>query len=359
LRDVTRRAFLGRGIAAAVAAAGGRVSFAAAEAASRAGDAARAAAPLPGRIDTHHHLLPPGYLDQARDYLVKAIPGMAPVYSQAWSPAKSLDEMDRHGVSTAILSVSAPGIDFAGPEAARRLARLCNDYAATMKRDHRGRFGSFAVLPLPDVDASLREIEYAFDTLRADGIGLVTSYAGRWPGHPDFAPVFAELNRRKAIVYFHPTTPSCCMNTITEMQPALLEFPYDSTRAIASLLYSGAFTHWPDIRWIFSHGGGALTAVHSRLVSESLRAPGDPRFPNGAYAELRKLYYDTASVTNAATFGALTALVPTSQLLLGSDYPLGPPYAVVMREFEGLALAADARRAIERANALRLLPQFG
>lgn len=342
---LTRRKFLGIALGSGLAAALG-------------GARSRAAMP-PGRIDTHHHLLPPGYIEHARKYLARAIPALSGVYAQPWSPAKSLDEMDRHGVATAVLSMSAPGIDFAGAKLATRLARLCNDYAAAMKRDHAGRFGSFAVLPLPDVDASLREIDYAFDTLHADGVGLVTSYAGHWPGESRFAPVFAELNRRRAIVYFHPTAPSCCVNTIMEIQPAFLEFPYDSTRAIASLLYSGAFTRWPDIRWMFSHGGGALTAVHSRLVAESLRSPGDPRFPQGAYAELRKLYYDTASVTNAPTFGALTALVPTSQLLLGSDYPLGPPYAVVMREFETLGIAPDVRRAIERENALRLMPQLG
>jgi predicted TIM-barrel fold metal-dependent hydrolase len=351
---LSRREFLA-GAAAAVA---GAALAATADAAGEGEGAPARTLASPGRIDTHHHLLPPGYLERARDFLAKAIPGMAPVYSQPWSPAKSLDEMDRHGIATAVLSVSAPGIDFAGPQLAMKLARLCNDYAAGMRRDHRGRFGSFAVLPLPDVDASLREIEYAFDTLHADGVGLVTSYGGRWPGHPDFAPVFEELNRRKAIVYFHPTGPACCVNTITEIQPAFLEFPYDSTRAIASLLYSGAFTRWPSIRWMFSHGGGALVAVHSRLVAESLRVPGDPRFPNGAYAELRKLYYDTASVTNGPTFGALTALVPTSQLLLGTDYPLGPPYAATIREFESLALEPDVRRAIEHDNALRLMPQL-
>lgn len=357
MSEPTRRDFLGGCIAAALA---GVVDPAAAFGAEATVGAPSEAAPsTAGRIDTHHHLLPPGYVEQARKYLATTIPALAGVYAQPWSPAKSLEEMDRHGIATAVLSVSAPGIDFAGPRRAVQFARLCNDYAAGMKRDHRRRFGSFAVLPLPDVDASLREIEYAFDTLRADGIGLVTSYAGKWPGAPEFAPVFAELDRRKAIVYFHPTAPSCCVNTITEIQPAFLEFPYDSTRAIASLLYSGAFTRWPDIRWIFSHGGGALTAVHSRLVSESFRSPGDARFPHGAYAELRKLYYDTASVTNAPTFGALAALVPTSQILLGTDYPLGPPYAVTMREFEGLALTPDVRRAIERENALRLMPQLG
>jgi predicted TIM-barrel fold metal-dependent hydrolase len=147
------------------------------------------------------------------------------------------------------------------------------------------------------------------------------------------------------------------MNTVPELTPALLEFPFDSTRAIASLLYNGAFTRWPQIRWIFSHGGGALPAVHSRLIAPA-RIPGDPRFPQGAMAELRKLYYDLASVTNAPTFAALQALVPPTQLLLGTDFPLGPPTAITMRELAALPLEPEARRMIEERNALRLMPQL-
>lgn len=321
--------------------------------------AAGAAVAAPGRIDTHHHLLPPGYIELARDYVAKVAPAMSGAYALDWSPARSLDEMDRHGIGTAVLSVSAPGIDFADAATARRLARLCNDHAAAMRRDHPRRFGSFAVLPLPHIDAALGEIDYAMGALGADGVGLLTSYAGRWPGHADFAPVFEELDRRASIVYFHPTLPACCVNTIPELQPALLEFPFDSTRAIASLLYSGAFTRWPRIRWIFSHGGGALPAVHSRLIAESLRFQGDPRFPQGAMAELRKLHYDLASVTNAPTFAALSAMIPATQLLYGTDFPLGPPIAVTQREFEALDLDATTRALIERGNALRLMPQLG
>lgn len=318
------------------------------------------AAARPRRIvDTHHHLLPPGYLELAREYVARVAPGMAGAYAQPWSPQRSLEEMDRHGIATAVLSVSSPGIDFAEAPTAVRLARLCNDYAAAMRRDHPRRFGSFAVLPLPHVDASLAELERALGPLGADGVGLLTSYSGRWPGHASFAPVFEELDRRGAVVYFHPTLPACCINTIPELQPALLEFPFDSTRAIASLLYSGAFTRWPRIRWIFSHGGGALPAVHSRLVAESLAHPGDPRFPQGALAELRKLHYDLASVTNAPTFAALSALIPSTQLLYGTDFPLGPPIAVTQREFDALTMEPGTRALIERDNAVRLLPRFG
>jgi predicted TIM-barrel fold metal-dependent hydrolase len=348
------RACIGGVTAAALAAAGQPLCALAA-----AGADARDAASTVGRIDTHHHLLPPGYLEQVQAHLARTMPSLSGLYAVPWSPQRSLEEMDRNGIGTAVLSVSSPGLEFATEAQAAGLARLCNEYAARMRRDHPGRFGSFAVLPLPHVDRSLAELEYALDVLGADGVGLMTSYGERWPGDARFAPVFDELDRRGAVVYFHPTTPACCLNTLAELPPPLLEFPFDTTRAIASLLYNGAFTRWPRIRWIFSHGGGALPAVHSRLIAASLRTPGDPRFPQGATAELRKLHYDLASVTNAPSFAALQALVPPTQILFGTDFPLGPPVAVGVREFEALALDPEARRMIERDNALRLLPRLG
>src|SRR5512134_2639291 len=164
------------------------------------------------RIDIHHHFVSPSFLQLLTERNAKAtVPGLA-----AWkgySPARAIETLDRTGVQTAMLSITAPGVWFGDSAQAGRLAREMNEYAAArLVGDYKGRFGLFAVLPLPDVPGTLREIEYAFDTLKADGVGVLTSYGSAWLGDPTFAPVLAELNRRRAIVYTHPTDSQCCMN---------------------------------------------------------------------------------------------------------------------------------------------------
>ena len=151
--------------------------------------------PKPFRIDVHSHLSPPAWIAALAPKQM-----MLPV-SATWSPAKHVEDMDRAGVAVSITSITTPGVWLGDAEASRRLARECNDYAARLMTDGKGRFGMFAVLPLPDVEGSLAEIAYALDTLKADGIGLLTSYGDKWLGDPVFDPVFAEINRRKAVVY--------------------------------------------------------------------------------------------------------------------------------------------------------------
>jgi predicted TIM-barrel fold metal-dependent hydrolase len=267
--------------------------------------------------------------------------------------------MDRAGIATAVSSISTPGIWFGDAAAARRLARECNEYAARLAGDHKRRFGMFAALPLPDVDASLREIEYALDVLGADGVGLMTNYDDRWPGEPAWAPVFDELERRRAVVYFHPTAAKACTNLLPGLPPATLEFPFDTTRAITSLLLSGTFSRCPHVRFIFSHGGGALPMLAGRLAGFlSVRTDLAARVPNGVLPELRKLYYDVVGVANPVAFGAVRQLAGISQLLFGTDYPFFPPDRTVNGLAE-LGLGPGDLRAIERDNALALLPRLG
>ena len=310
------------------------------------------------RVDVHHHFFPPDYLAPLADWGKREGFGGLQKPQQEWSIARDLEEMDRTGTATAILSVSTPGIWFGDAEQAQHQARLCNDYAARMAADHKGRYGLFAAVPMPDVDAALKEIAYALDTLRADGIGFMTSYGDLWPGDQRFAPVFEELNRRHAIAYFHPLAPACCGHLATATPAALLEYPYDTGRAVTSLLFSGALARYRDIRFVFSHAGGPVPALAGRLVNGSRSRPDLAAIaPQGILAELRRLHYDTANSAFKSTMAALLDLVPAAQVLFGSDYP----YYTIAENVAGMAtlgLAAGVRRAIERDNAVRLMPRL-
>jgi predicted TIM-barrel fold metal-dependent hydrolase len=267
----------------------------------------------------------------------------------------SLEELSKNGIATAIGSIPPPGLWFGDKAASRRLARQWNEYAAAQVSKYPSRFGFFAPIPLPDIDGSLQEIEYALDTLKADGIGLVTSYDNKWPGDPTFAPVFEELNRRKAIVYVHLTASACCGNTVPNVMPQAEQFPFDTTRTVVSLLASGTLSRFSDIRWIFSHGGGTIPMLAGRIeMLLGTRVDLAQWAPRGIAHELRKLFYDTASAANPA---AMLAMAGNSQILFGSDFPALEAEAGI-RGLADIKLPAKQLRAIERDNALRLLPRL-
>jgi predicted TIM-barrel fold metal-dependent hydrolase len=289
---------------------------------------------------------------------ILAISDADPTPLFSWTPEKALDEMDKYGIATGMGSVPLPGVWLGDVQQGRTVARKWNEYTAQLAKDHPGRFGLMAALPLPDQDGSLHEIEYAFDVLKADGIGLISSYGDKWPGDPAFAPVFEELNRRQSVVYFHPNAPNCCSNLIPGVPPSWTEFLFDTTRAIDSLLVNGAFTRYADIRFIFSHTGGTISVLANRIAAQFARhkeyAAGAP---NGVIAELKKLYYDVANSVNPSTMSALTNLVPQSQMLFGSDYPYIPVGATA-GALDQFGLAGEALQAINRENAVRLFPRL-
>lgn len=304
------------------------------------------------RIDTHHHAFPPDYVAELRTRK------LANAFVSNWSVAKTLDDMDRAGVATSILSVSNPGVAFADAPAARRLARDCNEYVARLAADNPGRFGSFALLPAQDIDGSLREIEYALDVLKADGVCLFTNYGDKWLGHQSLSPLMAELNRRKAVLYTHPAVAKCCGNLLPDVSPRVIELGTDTTRAITDLVISGAAARCPDVRFIFSHGGGTLPFLAERLVKMPAFDPRLlPRVPNGVMHELQRFYYDTAWIANPAPLAALTKFIAVSQILFGSDYP----YMEGREQVTGLidhGFSAAELQAIDRGNALRLMPRL-
>ena len=305
----------------------------------------------PFRIDVHHHLAPPGYIAALSQR------GPAPAILKDWTPQRSLDDMDAAGIGTAMLSITVPGLWFGDDANAAKLARLCNEYAAGLGRDHPGRFGSFAALPMPDIDASLREIEYALDTLGADGVAMFTDYGDKWLGDPSHAPVFEELNRRKAVLYTHPTAANCCNNLIAGVTDPTIEYGTDTTRAIAKLLFGGFVQRYPDIRAIFSHAGGTMPFLIERFEFQAAQPAYRAAMPGGAAPLLRHFSYDTAQASNPAAMGALAKLVPVSQVLFGTDYPYRTG-AEHVRNLAGCGFSPAELRSIERGNAAAMLPRF-
>jgi predicted TIM-barrel fold metal-dependent hydrolase len=336
---VSRRGFL----------SGGAATVGLAASAFTASPVAAQTPPKPRRIDVHHHIIPP----VQREAL--AARGSRP---PKWTVEMSLEDMDKAGVATSITSIQNPGVWFGKvDEESRKLARACNEYAAKLEQDHPGRFRTFAVIPLPDTEGSLREIEYALDTLKAEGIALWTTYSGKYLGDPAFLPVFEELNRRKAVVYTHPTPPDCCRSVVKGVPVSTLEYNHDTTRTIASLVFGEGKTalRFPDIKFIWSHSGGTLPFLTSRF--EVLASQRKAEYPDGAVPIFRRFYYEVAQGNTPGMLAALFHMVPTSQVMFGSDYP----YREAMEAVQGLTnykLSEADLRAIENENAYKMFPRL-
>jgi predicted TIM-barrel fold metal-dependent hydrolase len=343
-KDCTRRAFVG-GIAG--------LGLGAMLPDRQASAQPRPAPEKPFRIDVHHHVSSPGFIAEISGRRTGQVPLMK------WTVGQSLEDMDKGSVATAILSVSEPSVFFGNYDAARKLARETNEFAAKLIADHPGRFGMFATVPLPDVEGALREIEYALDTLKMDGVCLMTDYQGKFLGDAAFKPVLEELNRRKAVAYTHPFRNDCCRNLVPDVFEPLIELGTDTTRTIASLLFSGSAEQFPDIRWVFSHAGGTAPFLMQRFTYYfALRKDLQPRLPRGPAYYLERFYYDTANATTIHPLASLTKLVKPTQIVFGTDFPFltASATAAGLREV-GLFSAADLQ-AIDRDNAVQLMPRY-
>jgi predicted TIM-barrel fold metal-dependent hydrolase len=309
--------------------------------------------PLAGRVDIHHHIFPPFYLKAMEEQMRAG--GFNP---RPWTPATSIDMMDKHGIATAFFSpVQRLVMDSTSDrsEKGRGLARQHNEYGAQLVKDFPGRFGHFATLPLPDTDGSLKEIAYSMDTLKADGIALWTSYMDKWLGDPSFFPVYEEINRRDAVVFVHPARASCCRNL--PGQSGIIEYDIDTARAIDSLLWNGATSKFPNIRFIFSHSGGAFPALAARIVDDYPKNRSD-KVPNGVDYEIKKLYFDTAHAGWAPALDSLKDVVPITQILYGSDAPIRNYELTDNGLVEYAGFSEIDWKAINRGNAERLFPRL-
>jgi len=342
--DVDRRSFLTTALASIGVAATARLdppTLMAQNAAARA-----------NRIDLHHHFAPPAWIAE-----VSGRPLLNPA-NPRWLPEHSIEDMDRGDCAAAVISITNPGLYFGDRETTRRLARECNEYGANLVEEYPTRFGLFAAMPLPDVDATLEEIEYAYDTLHVDGIGLMTSYDENiWLGNTAFRPVMEELNRRNAVVHVHPTAANCCRNLSYGARPGSMEYGTDTTRAIVGVCFSGDATMFPNIRFIWSHAGGTLPFLAGRIDRASRNA--QDRLPNGFRQQAAQFYYDTAGATNRGALVSLLELVSSDHVVFGTDFPPGGTIQGTADALRSLNLFDDSDlRAIDRDNAVRLIPRL-
>ena len=313
---------------------------------------------MTGRIDVHHHLIPPAI---TATFAKRGITKVAGAEFPAWTPESSLNLMELCGIRTALLSHAAPGVYFGDREETKSLARSCNDYAAELVAKHPGRFGFFAVLPMPFTQDACAEAIYALDALKADGVVLLGSTDGKFLGDPSFDELMAELNRRKTIVFVHPNVHKTSTEIGLNIPEFFVEFLCDTTRAAMNLIFKGATERYPDIRWILSHAGGFLPYIAWRLSLADGIPPLAKNAPQGVLTYIKRFYYDTALSPSPFAMAALKELVDPSHILFGSDYPFAPAMVAGM-EVQALdqlkVFDAATKAGIDRGHALNLFPKY-
>lgn len=310
------------------------------------------------RIDVHHHLLPPFYIEALRCQGFERIAGVS---LPEWTPEQSLALLDAQGIQAAIVSLPAPAVSFGEPTAATELARRCNEYAAELVQQHPGRFGNFAAIPLPATDAASHEAIHALDVLKADGVQLLASNDGVFLGDPRFDELMAELDRREATIQVHPNLHPSSQALALDTPGFVLELACDTTRAAVNLILSGTLERFPRIRWILANAGGFLPYAAWRVSLANALPEFQDRAPLGMMNYLQRFYFDTALAPSAPTMAVLRELVEPRQVLFGSDFPMAPPNLVAQQvtELETASPWTPRQLAgVARDNALSLMPRF-
>ncbi len=305
-----------------------------------------------GRIDIHHHILPEKYVSKLKEIGITTAIGRE---FPDWSPKKSLDFMKKNGISKAITSISTPGVNIKDRAFAKDLAHFCNEYSAKLKSDYPDKFDAFAVLPLYDTGDALKELEYALDMQHLAGVALLTNVDGIYLGDPKYDDLFAELDRREVVVHIHPHDPPFGTITNLKFPNALIEAPFDTTRAITNMIYTGTMDKYKKIKFILSHAGGALPFLAWRIAlleyqqtNKSLKFQAlydflmTKRGPSAGLNILSRLYYDTAIAANPMALRSVQELVDSSHILFGTDYVwsqpwMAPIFIKALSEYDGFS----------------------
>ncbi|WP_055499877.1 amidohydrolase family protein [Streptomyces albus] len=273
---------------------------------------------FPARIDVHQHIVPPVWAEtlaaQGLDSGGWAIPD--------WSPRSAIAMMDEQGIATGVLSVTAPGVHLGDDARARDLARAVNEYGAEVVKDFPDRFGHFASIPLPGIDAAVAEAVHALDTLHADGVVLMSNARGRYLGDPGFEPLWAELDCRGANVFIHPAQPP--MDLLPGTPAPLADYVFDTTRSALNLALNGVMHRYPNVRVILSHGGGFLPYAAYRFTGLTSTVVDRERTAEDILRDLKRFYFDTALSASPSALPALLAFAEPGHLLYGSDWPFAP-----------------------------------
>ena len=312
-------------------------------------------------IDVHTHFIPRSYIDALAGIGVTSKQIGFPM--EEWDLQKRLDLMDANDIGVEILSLSSPGLRYWKGQEAAALARKLNDELAGIVRDHPTRFGSLGTLPLPDVNASLREVAHIFDDLHMDGAVVMTNYDGVYLGRPEFAPVLDELNRRGAVLFVHPTEGPANEALVQGYPAPAFEYPAETTRMVVSLIDTDTVARCPDLKIIASHGGGTLPLIQPRLaVLLPWKRKEDPEAGAARVNQaIDALYYDTAIVSYPASLAAIRDTHDVGKLLTGYDLPFFPPKEIGVAA-ANLAAFQDwseaDRELIRSGNALKIFPSL-
>jgi predicted TIM-barrel fold metal-dependent hydrolase len=304
------------------------------------------------RIDAHVHVTPAPLLEELGRVFGDRPSGVVPS-----TPDDLRELMTRYALDGVIVSAGPPGAFLGDQARANELARALNEEVAAVRASNPSRVAALATLPLPDVDAALGELRHALDELELDGVFLLSNVAGTYLGDPQWDALFDELERRGAYAFVHPGFPP---HPLPLEHPVwLYEFPFDTTRAVAHMIFSGTLERCPNVKIQLAHLGGAAPFLAHRIASLADRMPHAAQAaPAGALDYLARLYYDTGLSNNAVALASTLEVAPLEHVVFGTDWP----YAVLPPEGDdpapGLATMGSERRARIESSALHLVPRF-